>query len=74
MNTKRVRTGILAFAVFAAVSPVSISTARGLEVSQACADGTCCPEVASDCFINGIPTANAYKASKPGPCSGQQQS
>jgi hypothetical protein len=42
-----------------------------LEVAKACADGTCCPEAGSDCIINSIVTEDAYKASKPGPCSNQ---
>lgn len=71
MTTKRVRVAMVAFGALAGMSPVSLSTSAGLEVAQACADGTCCPEEGSDCIINGILTQNAFRAAKPGPCSNQ---
>lgn len=74
MTNKRLRVTVVALGVLAALSPVSISTSAGLTVQAACAEGTCCKEAGSDCIINGILTENAYKAAKPGPCSGQNES
>ncbi|HEX6373609.1 MAG TPA: hypothetical protein VF006_32080 [Longimicrobium sp.] len=74
MTGKQARMGVVAFGVLAGVSPISFSTSTGVSIAKACADGTCCPEAGSDCFINGILTENAYKAAKPGPCSGQNDS
>lgn len=71
MNGRKLRAGIVLLGAVAGISPVSISTSAGLVVAEACADGTCCPETGSDCFINGVLTENAYKASKPGPCNQQ---
>lgn len=71
MNARKLRIGVLLFGAAAGASPVSLSTSAGFVVAEACADGTCCPEAGSDCFINGIITENAYKAAKPGPCSQQ---
>ena len=74
MMTKRLRAAVVGLGVVAALSPVSISTSAGVMVQTACAEGTCCKEAGSDCIINGILTENAYKAAKPGPCSGQNES
>lgn len=71
MNGRKLRAATVLFGAVAGMSPISISTSAGLVVAEACADGTCCPEEGSDCFINGILTENAYKASRPGPCSDQ---
>jgi len=68
MNRNRLQSGLLLIAALAGMSPVSISTSAGLVITEACADGTCCPETGSDCFINGILTENAYKLDRPGPC------
>lgn len=71
MTTKRLRIAVVVIGALAGMSPVSLSTSAGLRVARACADGTCCPEVGSDCIINGILTQDAYRAAKPGPCSNQ---
>lgn len=71
MDARKLRRAVVLLGALAGASPVSLSTSAGLVMATACADGTCCPEVGSDCFINGTLTENAYKAAKPGPCSQQ---
>lgn len=57
---ERIRLILLATSTVAALSPVTISPSGHVVPSQACADGTCCPEPKSICFINGVRTDNAY--------------
>jgi hypothetical protein len=58
----------------ATAAPVSWSSDRGLIAAEAvCADGTCCSEMNSDCIINGILTANAYRKTGEGSCKGPSQ-
>lgn len=71
MKRRTPRIGTLLFGVVAGMSPITVTESGRLAVAEACADGTCCPETGSDCFINGVLTENAYKATKPGPCSQQ---
>lgn len=53
----------------AIVTPVRWSSDSGLIAAElACSDGTCCPEVNSECIINGISTMNAYRKTGPGSC------
>lgn len=68
MIARKRRIGVVILGALAGASPVTFSTSAGFAVATACADGTCCPETGSDCFINGILTENAYKLSRPGPC------
>lgn len=47
--------------VIGTILPIRSSAEGGLEVSEAaCEDGTCCPELKSDCIINNILTQNSY--------------
>lgn len=58
---QRIRVALAAIAVVGAVSPFTVSPAGEIATKKAaCADGTCCTEEASVCFINGIRTDNAY--------------
>lgn len=52
----------------AAMAPVTYHPGRGIVPAEACADGTCCAEEKSLCFINGVKTENAYKKDGAGPC------
>lgn len=53
--------------------PLTISPGRGLHVNAACADGTCCAELKSDCIINNIRTPDAYAKLSGGSCSGAEE-
>ncbi len=55
----------------AAAAPVSFSPARGFVPNEACADGTCCQEDKSLCFINGVRVENAFMLNGGGSCLGQ---
>lgn len=58
---QRIRATLSLVAVVGAVSPFTVLPAGGIATKKAaCADGTCCTEEASICFINGIRTDNAY--------------
>lgn len=57
---RKIRILLGACAVLLAASPLTISPAGRIVPAQACADGTCCPEDKSICFINNIRTSNAY--------------
>lgn len=71
MNGRKPRIWMVMLGALAGASPISFSSSAGFVVAEACADGTCCPETGSDCFINGILTENAYKLSRLGPCKAQ---
>jgi hypothetical protein len=61
MNHHRtIRLFLLACAAVVAASPVTVSSSGRIEEAKACADGTCCSEPGSLCFINGIRTEDAY--------------
>ena len=59
-HPRKLRIVILASAALGAMSPVTISSSGRIEEARACADGTCCSEDRSLCFINGIRTNDAY--------------
>jgi hypothetical protein len=59
-QTRKTRLITVTGAVLLAISPVTISSDGRIVPAQACADGTCCPEAKSICFINGIRTNDAF--------------
>lgn len=69
-RTRKLRLVLLSGSILGAISPITVSPSGRLIPSQACADGTCCEEDKSVCFINGIRTENAYYKGK-GPCTKQ---
>ncbi|HEX6036800.1 MAG TPA: hypothetical protein VFZ20_02145 [Longimicrobium sp.] len=72
ISPRRLRILLVLAAVPAAVSPVTFSPERGLVPATACADGTCCYEEKSLCFINGVRVADAYMNGSAGSCAVQQ--
>lgn len=58
-----------AIIVAGAAAPVEWANGRFI-VSDACADGTCCPEPKSDCIINNIVALDHYRKAGAGPCGG----
>jgi hypothetical protein len=69
ISRRRLRVLWVAAASITAMSPVSFSPDRGVVPLEACADGTCCDEDRSLCFINGIKVENAYKNGSGGSCA-----
>jgi len=69
-RTRKLRLILLGAGIARAVSPVTISPSGAIVPAEACADGTCCAEEKSICFINGIRTDNAYYKGT-GSCIGQ---
>jgi hypothetical protein len=67
IHTRKFRLLILGGSILAAISPITVSPSGHVVPAQACADGTCCPEDKSLCFINGIQTDDAYYNGT-GPC------
>jgi len=59
-RTRKFRLVLLGGAALVSLSPVTISTSGRISVMQACADGTCCAEDKSVCFINDIRANDAY--------------
>lgn len=59
-------------ALLAACLPLSISPSGGIQVSRACANGTCCSEPRSICYIDDFRVNDAYW-NGPGPCSDPTQ-
>jgi hypothetical protein len=47
-------------ATLAAISPLTLDSSGRISASEACADGTCCWEDKSMCFINDIRTDDAF--------------
>lgn len=64
---RKLRLVLLGGSILGAISPITVSSSGRVLPSQACADGTCCAEDKSLCFINGIRTENAYNNGT-GPC------
>lgn len=69
-GTRRLRLVLLGASVLGAISPVTLSKSGAIVPARVCADGTCCREDKSLCFINGIRTENAYYKGT-GPCQEQ---
>jgi hypothetical protein len=59
-RTRKLRLALLGGSILGAISPITVSSSGAIVPAQACADGTCCAEDKSLCFINGIRTNNAY--------------
>lgn len=51
---------LLTTAAVAAAAPLTLSSGGRIVANHACADGTCCSEEKSLCFINGIRTQDAF--------------
>jgi hypothetical protein len=68
ISPKRLRGLLVLAAAPAAMSPITLSLDRGLVPAAACADGTCCHEEKSICFINGVRVADAYLNGSGGSC------
>lgn len=67
----RLRLALPVAAALAAAAPVSFSPVRGFVPNEACANGTCCDEDKSLCFINGVRVENAFMLNGGGSCVGQ---
>jgi hypothetical protein len=59
-RSRKIRLALVAGAALVAASPVTISSSGKIQSLQACADGTCCTEERSICFINDIRANDAY--------------
>lgn len=59
-RARKLRLVLLGGSMLGAVSPITVSSSGSIVPAQACADGTCCAEPRSICFINGIRTNDAY--------------
>ena len=70
-SSSRLRLALPVAAALATAAPVSFSPARGFVPNEACADGTCCQEDKSLCFINGVRVENAFMLNGGGSCLGQ---
>lgn len=51
-------------------APVRWVPKSGLIPAQACADGTCCPELKSHCITNNLVIPDYYLKAGDGPCGG----
>ena len=61
--TKSTKLKLVVATLVAALSPLTLSPTTGnIVVAEACADGTCCPEDRSICFINDMRTNDAYRS------------
>lgn len=68
ISPRRLRVFLVLAAAPAALSPITFSPDRGFVPAAACADGTCCHEEKSLCFINGVRVADAYLNGGGGSC------
>lgn len=68
ISPRRLRGILVLAAAPAAMSPITFSPSRGFVPAAACADGTCCHEERSICFINGVRVADAYLNGSGGSC------
>jgi hypothetical protein len=72
ISPRRLRILLVLAAAPAAMSPITFSPDRGFIPAAACADGTCCAEEKSICFINGVRVADAYMNGSGGSCAVDQ--
>ena len=72
ISPRRLRVLLVLAAAPAAMSPITFSPGHGLVPAAACADGTCCHEEKSLCFINGVRVTDAYLNGSGGSCAVQQ--
>lgn len=78
LKSRKTRIHLIAAAIGmgALLIPISVSVSPGqdttVEITEACADGTCCPEIGSTCDTDDGQIVNRY--SSPTGCSVKQQS
>jgi hypothetical protein len=72
ISPRRLRVLLVLAAAPAAMSPITFSPGRGFMPVEACADGTCCAEERSICFINGVRVVDAYVNGSGGSCAVNQ--
>lgn len=74
LKSRKTRIRLVAFAFGAATLLIPLSFSPGqettLEVTEACAGSTCCPEIGSTCPLQDPEIINYYKA--PDGCDGQE--